>query len=347
MAAINKTQGRRNKTMAKSPVIGITMGDPAGIGPEIIVKTLLESDVHKLCRPIVIGDAKVINKTLKACKLSGEINTVDDISGHFHGKKVINIIDLNNIDGAVIDSGIPSKVCGTAAVEYIKKAADLAMSKKINAITTAPINKEVINAAGFSYPGHTEMLAELSGTKDFGLMMVGGGLKVILVTSHMALNNIPVHIRKGSVLRTIRLAHKAMGYFDNHAPRIAVAALNPHAGEGKLFGTEEWDEIMPAILDARGEGMNVSDPLPADTLFYKTKEGYYDIVVAMYHDQGLIPIKLLAFGRAVNVTIGLPFIRTSVDHGTAYDIAGKNCADPSSLIEAIKLAVEMVGYTHA
>ncbi|MBI5192366.1 MAG: 4-hydroxythreonine-4-phosphate dehydrogenase PdxA [Nitrospirae bacterium] len=333
--------------MAKSPVIGITMGDPAGIGPEIIVKTLLESDVHKICRPVVIGDASVINKTLKNCKLSGEINTVDDVSGHFPGRKVINILDLNNVDADGLQSGIPSKVCGTAAVEYIKKAAELAMSKKINAITTAPINKEVINAAGFSYPGHTEMLAELSGTKDFGLMMVGGGLKVILVTSHIALNNIPVHIRKGSVLRTIRLAHKAMGYFDNHAPRIAVAALNPHAGEGRLFGTEEWDEIMPAILDARGEGMNVSDPMPADTLFYKTKEGYYDIVVAMYHDQGLIPIKLLAFGKAVNVTIGLPFIRTSVDHGTAYDISGKNCADPRSLIEAIKLAVEMVGYTHA
>ncbi|MDD5435640.1 MAG: 4-hydroxythreonine-4-phosphate dehydrogenase PdxA, partial [Nitrospira sp.] len=268
--------------MTKSPVIGITMGDPAGIGPEIIVKTLLESDVHKICRPVVIGDAAVINNTLKACKLSGEINTVDDISSHFPGKKVINILDLNNIDAEGLKSGIPGKVCGTAAVEYIKKAAELAMSKKIDAITTAPINKEVINAAGFPYPGHTEMLAELSGTKDFGLMMVGGGLKVILVTTHMALKNIPGHIRKGSVLRTIRLAHKAMGYFDNHAPRIAVAALNPHAGEGRLFGTEEWDEITPAVLEARGAGMDVSDPRPADTLFYKTKEGYYDIVVGMY-----------------------------------------------------------------
>ncbi len=333
--------------MAKSPVIGITMGDPAGIGPEIIVKTLLEYEVHKICRPVVIGDAKVINKTLKDCNLSCEINPVDDINGLFPGKKVINIIDLNNVDVTGLKLGVPSKVCGSAAVGYIKKGAELAMSKKIDAITTAPINKEVINAAGFKYPGHTEMLAELSDTKDFGLMMVGGGLKVILVTTHMALKDIPVHIKKGSVLRTIRLAHKAMGYFDNHAPRIAVAALNPHAGEGRLFGTEEWDEIMPAILDARGEGLDVSDPLPADTLFYKTKEGYYDIVVAMYHDQGLIPIKLLAFGKAVNVTIGLPFIRTSVDHGTAYDIAGKNCADPRSLIEAIKLAVEMVGYTHA
>lgn len=333
--------------MAKYPVIGITMGDPAGIGPEIIVKTLLESEIQKICRPVVIGDARVIENILAACNLSGEVKKIDNISGPPPGKNSVEIIDLNNIVVSGLKPGLPSKVCGSAAVEYIKKAGELALSKKIDAITTAPINKEVINAAGYKYPGHTEMLAELSGTKDFGLMMVGGGLKVILVTTHMALKDVPGHIKKGSVLRTIRLAHKAMGYFDNHVPRIAVAALNPHAGEGRLFGTEEWDEIMPAILESRGEGMDVSDPLPADTLFYKTKEGYYDIVVAMYHDQGLIPIKLLAFGKAVNVTIGLPFIRTSVDHGTAYDIAGKNCADPGSLIEAIKMAVEMVGYTHA
>jgi len=178
-------------------------------------------------------------------------------------------------------------------------------------------------------------------------MMVGGGLRVILVTTHMALKDVFRNIKKDRVLRTIRLAHKAMGYFQTKAPRIAVAALNPHAGEGRLFGTEEWDEIMPAVIEARGEGLDVSDPLPADTLFHKAKERYYDIVVAMYHDQGLIPLKLLAFGKAVNVTVGLPFIRTSVDHGTAYDIAGKDCADPGSLIEAIKMAVEMVGYTHA
>ncbi|MEK6583341.1 MAG: 4-hydroxythreonine-4-phosphate dehydrogenase PdxA, partial [Nitrospirota bacterium] len=246
-----------------------------------------------------------------------------------------------------LKAGVPGKTCGAAAVAYIKRAAELALSKEIDAVTTAPINKEIINAAGFQYPGHTELLAELAGTKNFGLMMVGGGLRVILVTTHMALKEVFKHIKKNNVLRTVRLAHKAMGYFQTKTPRIAVAALNPHAGEGRLFGTEEWDEIMPAIIEARGEGLEVSDPLPADTLFHKAKEGYYDIVVAMYHDQGLIPLKLLAFGRAVNVTVGLPFIRTSVDHGTAYDIAGKDCADPRSLIEALKMAVEMVGYTHA
>jgi len=335
---------------AKRPVIAITMGDPAGVGPEIIAKALLESEVFRICRPVVIGDTGVIRDILKGCRLSGEIREIDEISqisGPPPGKGKIEILNMNNVDRTNLKLGVPSKVCGSAAIDYIRKAGALALAKKIDAITTAPINKEVINAAGFQYPGHTEMFADIAGAKDFGLMMVGGKLRMILVTTHMALKDVPKHIKRGNVLRTIRLAHKAMGYFDNHAPRIAVAALNPHAGEGRLFGKEEWDEIMPAILEARGEGLNVSDPLPADTLFYKTKEGYYDIVVAMYHDQGLIPIKLLSFGKAVNVTIGLPFIRTSVDHGTAYDIAGKDCADPRSLIEAIKMAVGMVGGTHA
>ena len=332
---------------AKRPVIGITMGDPAGIGPEIIVKAILEFEINKICRPVVIGDAEVIKKILKTCRLRAEIKKIEKITSVPAGSGKIEIVDLNNVDVKSLKYGVPGKTCGSAAVSYIKKAAELALAKEIDAISTAPINKEIINAAGFQYPGHTELLAELAGTKDFGLMMVGGGLRVILVTTHMALKDVFRHIKKDKVLRTIRLAHKAMGYFQTKAPRIAVAALNPHAGEGRLFGTEEWDEIMPAVIEARGEGLDVSDPLPADTLFHKAKERYYDIVVAMYHDQGLIPLKLLAFGKAVNVTVGLPFIRTSVDHGTAYDIAGKDCADPGSLIEAIKMAVEMVGYTHA
>lgn len=332
---------------AKRPVVGITMGDPAGIGPEIIVKAILEYDISKICRPVVIGDAEVIKKVLKTCRLRAEIKVIEKIASAPAGSGKIEIVDLHNIDVKRLKYGVPGKACGSAAVSYIKMAAGLALAKKIDAITTAPINKEIINAAGFQYPGHTELLAELAGTKDFGLMMVGGGLRVILVTTHMALKDVFRNIKKDRVLRTIRLAHKAMGYFQTKAPRIAVAALNPHAGEGRLFGTEEWDEIMPAVIEARGEGLDVSDPLPADTLFHKAKERYYDIVVAMYHDQGLIPLKLLAFGKAVNVTVGLPFIRTSVDHGTAYDIAGKDCADPGSLIEAIKMAVEMVGYTHA
>jgi 4-hydroxythreonine-4-phosphate dehydrogenase len=202
----------------------------------------------------------------------------------------------------------------------------------------------MMNAAGFNYGGHTELLAELTGSREYGMMFVGGGLRIILATIHLALKDVARAITRGTVLKSLRLANKAMKYFGIEKPRIGVAALNPHAGEGGLFGNEEWDEILPAVIMAREEGIQASDPIPADTLFYKARNNYYDIVVAMYHDQGLAPLKMLAFGNAVNVTVGLPIIRTSVDHGTAYDIAGKGCADPASLLEAIKLAAKMSAY---
>jgi 4-hydroxythreonine-4-phosphate dehydrogenase len=218
------------------------------------------------------------------------------------------------------------------------------VSSEADAIVTAPINKEMMNAAGYHYAGHTELLADLTNTKEYGMMFVGGGLRLILTTIHLALKDVPRHVTAATVLKTLRLAHKAMRYFGMEHPRIGVAALNPHAGEGRLFGSEEWDEILPAVIKAREEGIHASDPVPADTLFYKARNNYYDIVVAMYHDQGLAPLKMLAFGNAVNVTVGLPIIRTSVDHGTAYDIAGKGCADPASLLEAVKLATKMTAY---
>jgi 4-hydroxythreonine-4-phosphate dehydrogenase len=198
-----------------------------------------------------------------------------------------------------------------------------------------------MNAAGHHYAGHTELLAELTAAREYGMLFVGGGLRVILATIHAALKDVPGQITAEKILKTIRLAHLAMRSFGLEKPRIGVAGLNPHAGEGGLFGNEEWEKILPAVLKARSEGIDASDPVPADTLFYKARNNYYDIVVAMYHDQGLAPLKMLAFGNAVNVTVGLPIIRTSVDHGTAYDIAGKGCADPVSLLEAVKLAVRM------
>jgi 4-hydroxythreonine-4-phosphate dehydrogenase len=333
----------------RKPIIGITMGDPAGVGPEIIVKALLSSEVGSLCRPVVIGDGAVLQQVRDRCGLKGEIRSVESIETPLPPPQTVEVLDLHKVDLSHLKPGTPGRTSGEAAAAYIIKAAELALAKQIDAVTTAPINKEILNAAGYTYPGHTEFFAALSGTDDFGMMMVGGGLRIMLTTIHLSIRDVPRHIKKGAVLRAIRLAHRAMRFFpvpDPDRPRIAVAALNPHAGEGRLFGTEEWDDILPAIREARGEGIEASDPLPADTLFYKAREGYYDAVVAMYHDQGLIPIKLLAFGRAVNVTIGLPFIRTSVDHGTAYDIAGKDSADPRSLIEAIRLAVEMVRQSH-
>jgi 4-hydroxythreonine-4-phosphate dehydrogenase len=327
--------------MSKKPLIAITMGDPAGIGPEIIAKVIDSNEIFPLCRPFVIGDAGVMKKLIEEMRLSVTVRSIASPQEADPDKGKLDVLDLKNVNSAGHKWGSPDKSSGTAVVGYIEKAVDLCMKSEAEAMVTAPINKEMMNAAGHHFAGHTELLAHLTNTKEFGMMFVGGGLRVILATIHLALKDVARHIHKGSLLKTLRLAHKAMTYFGIENPRIGVAALNPHAGEGRLFGSEEWDEILPAVIKAREEGIHASDPVPADTLFYKARNNYYDIVVAMYHDQGLAPLKMLAFGNAVNVTVGLPIIRTSVDHGTAYDIAGKGCADPASLLEAVKLAAHM------
>ena len=330
--------------MERKPLIVITMGDPAGIGPEIIAKVVDSAEIFSLCRPVVIGDAGVMKKLTDEMRLPVTVNSVASLSQADPAKGRLDVLDLKNIDLTSHEWGKPGASSGTAVVEYIKKAVELTMNREADAIVTAPISKEMMNAAGHHYAGHTELLAELTGTKAYGMMFVGGGLRVILATIHVALKDVPRLITQASVLKTLRLAHKAMQFFGIDKPRIGVAALNPHAGEGRLFGTEEWEVILPAVVKARGEGIHASDPIPADTLFYKARNNYFDVVVAMYHDQGLAPLKMVAFGNAVNVTLGLPIIRTSVDHGTAYDIAGKGCADPASLLAAVKLAVFMSGH---
>lgn len=327
--------------MKEKPRIVITMGDPAGIGPEIIAKTLESGEMQALCHPLVIGDAGVMRKIIEDLRLSVTVHTVSSPEEMDPGRGKADVLDLKNVNISSHQWGRPGPASGRAVVEYVKKAVDLIMAGEAAALVTAPINKEMMNAAGYVYAGHTELLAELTGTREYGMMFVGGGLRVILATIHLGLRDVPRAITEESVLKAIRLAHKAMKMFGIDRPRIGVAALNPHAGEGGLFGTEERKEILPAVIEARGEGIDVSDPMPADTLFYNARNNYYDIVVAMYHDQGLVPLKTLAFGNAVNVTVGLPIIRTSVDHGTAYDIAGKGCADPASLLEATRLAVRM------
>lgn len=317
------------------------MGDPAGIGPEIIAKVLDSDEIVPLCVPVVIGDAGVMRKLIEELRLPVTVNSITSLSQAAPAKGRIDVLDLKNVDLTAHEWGKPGASSGSSVVEYIKKAVELAMDREADAIVTAPISKEMMNAAGHHYAGHTELLADLTGTKEYGMLFVGGGLHVILVTIHVALKDVSRLITQASVLKTLRLAHRAMQSFGIDKPRIGVAALNPHAGEGRLFGNEEWDIILPAVVKARGEGIHASDPIPADTLFYKARNNYYDIVVAMYHDQGLAPLKMIAFGKAVNVTVGLPILRTSVDHGTAYDIAGKGCADPTSLLEAVKLAVSM------
>ncbi|MEM4246277.1 MAG: 4-hydroxythreonine-4-phosphate dehydrogenase PdxA [Candidatus Bathyarchaeia archaeon] len=319
------------------------MGDAAGIGPEIVVKALSEKEVYTICRPIVIGDLSVLKDVLKVARVNLSFNPIIKVSEAAFHHGVVDILDLKNIDLARLVMGKPQAMSGKASVEYVEKAVELALRGEVHAIATAPLSKEAMNLAGYRYPGHTELLAHLTGAEEYSMMLVAGSLRVIHVTTHVSMSEAVRLIKKERVLATIRLADGALKSLGVKSPRIAVAGLNPHAGESGLFGMEEIDEISPAVHKARDLGMDVQGPLPPDTVFLRAKRGEFDIVVAMYHDQGHIPIKMEGFERGVNVTIGLPIIRTSVDHGTAYRRAGLRLgtADPTSMIEAIKLAAQM------
>ncbi len=315
--------------------LAITMGDPGGVGPEIIVKAICSFD-KDYCAPVVIGDLVVMEETLSLLKLPVKLRIIKSPD---ESKPTVGSIDV--IDMGVIKKfkkNKPTAEGGNACVSYIKKVVELALKKQVDSIVTAPISKEALKMAGFKWPGHTEMLADLTNTKDYAMMLIGGPLRVILATIHTALKNVPDLITKARILKTIRLAEKACDVLKIKNPRIAVAGLNPHAGESGIFGNEEIKKIIPAVRGAVKKGIPVSGPYPPDTVFHKAYKGDVDIVVCMYHDQGLIPLKMIAFDKGVNVTIGLPFIRTSPDHGTAYDIAWKGIANPSSMIEAIKVA---------
>ncbi|MGA2192264.1 MAG: 4-hydroxythreonine-4-phosphate dehydrogenase PdxA [Nitrospirota bacterium] len=330
-----------NLDFGHKPVIALTMGDPAGVGPEIILKALNVKTVQDVCVPVVIGDMDVLEDAKGPLPRGTQPRLTSVTTPATSAGDAFEVIDLKKVKPGEITVGQASASAGHASVAYIKKAVALALDGKVAAITTAPINKETLKMAGYPWPGHTELLGELTGASDYGMMLTGGGLRVVLTTIHCALKDVPGLITREKVLSSIRLAEKACRQMGIDIPRIAVAGLNPHAGESGLFGDEESRHILPACEDARMSGLDVTGPLPADSLFFKAKRGDFDIVVAMYHDQGLVPLKMLAFGHAVNVTLGLPIIRTSVDHGTAYDIAGKGIANPDSLIEAIKLAAQM------
>ena len=316
------------------PIIGITMGDPSGIGPEVVTKALKEKEIYQLCAPLVIGDGKVMEKL-------GKVNSIKEIKEAKFNYGEIDVLDLDNVEIKKLKIGEIDARSGYAAYEYIEKATILALKGSLDAITTAPINKESFHKAGINYPGHTEILAKLTNTRKYAMMLVAENLRVVLVTIHLSLRKAVNFIREEKILETIKLTYKAMKSLDLKKPRIAVAGLNPHASEGGLFGQEEKKEIKPAIEAANEQKIKVEGPFSADTIFLRTKRGEFDVAIAMYHDQGLIPIKMCSFGRGVNVTIGLPIIRTSCDHGTAFDIAGKGIANPGSMAEAIKLAAEM------
>jgi len=333
------------------PIVGITMGDAAGIGPEIIVKALLVKEIYEVCCPIVIGDSKVMEEAAKIVDADLRVNSAYKVKEAEFKFGIIDVFDLNNINLAALKIGQVDAMAGKAAVEYIEKAVDLALRNEIHAIATAPINKEAINKAGYNYAGHTELLAHLTKTEDYAMMLIVDSFRVVHVTTHVSLRQACEMIKKKRVSKVIRLAHETLRGLGIKEPKIAVASLNPHGGEGGLFGVEEIEEIEPAVKLAKEEGVNVVGPLPADTVFVKARGGAYDAVVAMYHDQGHIPAKLLGLkwdekqGKwtsvsGINVTIGLPIIRSSVDHGTAFGKAWKGTANPQSMIEAIKFAAK-------
>jgi len=336
------------------PVIGVTMGDPAGVGPEIIAKACAEEAVQRESRPVVIGAAAVMREALGLIGSPLALHAVARVEDCRWPPETLECLDCANVDVATLQRATVSAAAGRAAYEYIERAVALTTSKAIDAIVTAPVNKEALAAAGVRHSGHTEILAELSDTRDYAMLLMGGDLRVIHVTTHVALRRVPELCTRDRVLRVIRLAQRTMDGLGRPAARIAVAGLNPHAGEDGLFGDEERTAITPAIEAARAEGLTVFGPLPADTLFSRARGGEFDIVVAMYHDQGHVPVKTLGFtydqasGRwtglsGVNVTVGLPFLRVSVDHGTAFDRAWKGIANHESMVEAIDVAVRMLG----
>ena len=323
------------------PLVALTMGDPAGIGPEVVVKALNEPQVYSWCRPLVVGDAEVFRRTITALGLGLTIQVVDDPS---QGRYTHGMVDLLQATGESLAGIIPGQVqarAGRAAAECVIRAAELAMAGQVDAIATAPLNKDALNQAGYHYPGHTEMLAQLTGAQDYSLALIAGALRVVHVTTHVSMRDALALLSRERVLRMIRLADRFCRLLGIATPRVAVAGFNCHAGENGLFGTEEIEHIQPAVADARSEGIQVTGPWPGDTIFYRASRGEFDIVVAMYHDQGHIPIKMLGFEAGVNITAGLPIIRTSVDHGTAFDIAGKGIANHRSMVEAIGLAARL------
>lgn len=316
--------------------LAVTMGDPGGIGPEIVVRALSLPEIRGICAPVVIGDGFVLDEAVRMLGLKLALRKVKHPSELGPEEGVIEYMD-EAMDGRLL-RGVPSAEGGWSSFTFVREAVGLAIKGRVDGIVTAPISKEALGMAGLPWPGHTEMLAELTGTREFAMAFVGGPLRVILVTIHEALKDVPRLIKKEDVLKKIFLARRTCGMFGIEEPKIAVAGLNPHAGEAGLFGREEIEEIAPAVSEARGAGIDATGPYPPDVIFHRALKGEFDIVVSMYHDQGLIPIKLTAFESAVNLTVGLPFVRTSPGHGTAFDIAWQGKASPGAMIEAIKTA---------
>jgi 4-hydroxythreonine-4-phosphate dehydrogenase len=324
------------------PVIGITMGDASGIGPEVIMKSLGHADLYGWCRPLVIGDAGRLREAGRIVKSKVTVSAIETLSQAQFNSGIADCIDLKLIPEN-LSWGLLSAISGDAAYQFVVRAVELAQKGEIDAICTAPLNKEALHAGGHIFPGHTELLAQLTSTPEVSMMLATPKLRVIHVTAHVGLIDAIARIEPGLVERTIARAQQTLNRAGFAHPRIGVCGINPHAGEHGLFGRgEEESKIEPAVKACRARGWNVEGPLPADTLFFRAGRGDFDIVVAMYHDQGHGPVKVLGIDEGVNITVGLPVIRTSVDHGTAFDIAGTGRADERSLLAALKQAADLV-----
>ena len=337
---------------SQRPIVGISMGDPAGVGPEVTVKTLHMADITACCRPLVVGDAGVVQAAVEFCNLPLAVRAVHAPEEGLYQAGTVDVLDLANLPLAELRYKTVTPAQGRASYEYIARNIELALAGRVHATVTGPINKAALNAGGCHFAGHTEIYAQLTGTRDYTMMLADGGFRVSHVSTHVSLREACDRVRRERVLKVIELTRDALVRMGLAEPRLAVAGLNPHCGEGGLFGTEDEAEIAPAVADAVARGICAEGPLPADTVFSKMAGGQYDAVVCMYHDQGHIPTKLQGFRydqatdswsavSGVNITLGLPIIRVSVDHGTAFDKAGEGRANPQSMADSVRLAARL------
>jgi 4-hydroxythreonine-4-phosphate dehydrogenase len=338
--------------MFDKPVIGITMGDPASIGPEIAIKALLDREMYNICKPFIVGDAGVFNHIIEKLDLAATINSIQDVKEARFEYGNIDVFDLHNVELNKLEFGVVSAMAGNAAFESVVKVIELAMAGQIEATVTGPLNKKSMNEAGHHFAGHTEIYAQYTGTKKYAMLLVEDSMRVIHVSTHVSLRQACDLVKKDRIIEVVELLQNGLISLGETNLKIGIAGLNPHAGDSGLFGTEDDEEILPAVKEALALGYDVEGPVPADTLFSKAATGYYGGVVAMYHDQGHIPFKLSGFKwnpekkqmdsvKGVNITMGLPIIRTSVDHGTAFEIAGKGIASEDAMVLAIKSAVQL------
>lgn len=329
--------------MNSRPILGVTMGDASGAGPEIVTKAWADPAIRALARLILIGDADCMVQAFRITGVPGGVHAIQDVAQARFADEVLDVLDLDDVDVALLEFAKVQAMAGKAAYEAVARAVELALAGEIAAIVTSALHKEALNLAGYHYAGHTEILADLTGTKSVTMMLVAGAFRVSHVSTHCSLREAISRAKKERILEVIHLTDEAVKRMGVSAPRLAVSGLNPHSGEGGLFGDEEVQEILPAIEAARSKGLDVYPvPVPPDTVFYRMAHNHqFDAVVAMYHDQGHIPTKVLGFAEGVNVTLGLPIIRTSVDHGTVFGKAGKGTADSTSLKRAIEVAVTL------